>query len=455
MSNGTTTMNHSSSEPPPMRVINNNNNNSNNNNNNNNNHSCSSSGNHNHHVHQHHHHGKEDPNKYYQSLQRIEAHRRLLLRKSEHPAWKIICNWHGTILPIIVADPFLWLNLLLYVLIRVMSSEDGRVADFLKGLLDSDPELLKTIGNFLSFFLVFFVVQNNTRFCEMYEFSMAAKGNILSCASIARANLPEADGLQIVRHLNAAFAAGFVGLSDAYTYDGYFKEVNKTLILLNADEMERVANCKMDMGGSCYREIIQWVQIEINELTDSRALDYQTAKLMKSQLLKLQSNISQLYNYKDQPLIFFYIHLVVFVSVLYLPLFTIHSASKLKPNSSVATDLVTGTMIFLQSVFVIGLRELGKKLSDPFGMDYEDLSVMHYVTFTWRESARIMAAQLPLSTRRKNQNERRLSEKNITLFRAPIGEAWDLENTNNVMIARHSDDDGESFYDCQKTNNGD
>jgi hypothetical protein len=38
---------------------------------------------------------------------------------------------------------------------------------------------------------------------------------------------------------------------------------------------------------------------------------------------------------------------------------------------------------------------LGQKMVDPYGDDFEDLSVMYYVKNTWQRSNRILAAQLP------------------------------------------------------------
>lgn len=48
--------------------------------------------------------------------------------------------------------------------------------------------------------------------------------------------------------------------------------------------------------------------------------------------------------------------------------------------------------MFLNCVFVIGLRVLCKKLQDPFGPDLANLSVFHYCHFTLETSAKIMKA---------------------------------------------------------------
>ncbi len=382
-------------------------------------------------------------NEYYKQLQRIETSRRSLLRKVESPAWRVMFNWKGTILPVIVTDVQLFINIALFIILRFYARTNSKLPDFLNGITAGVGENLKTIGGFLSFFLVFFVVQNNNRFNDMYQYCMKGKGEILSVASITRANLPRDPSLRIVRHLNAAYAAGFVGLSEAYSYAGYFKEINKSLCLLTDFEMDRVAKCGMDQGGSCYREILQWVQIQLTECQQRNLLDNQTAKLLRSKVLNLQSAISALYNYHDQPVIFFYIHFVVFVSVLYLPLFAVQAAANIKVSEHWSADAVAACLVFLQTVFVIGLRELGQKLSDPFGVDYEDLSVMHYVNFTWRESGRILNAKYP-ANESYSKSAYIPSEQDIVRNRDPIGEAWDL-SPNPVTV------DEENYYsDCAK-----
>lgn len=107
--------------------------------------------------------------------------------------------------------------------------------------------------------------------------------------------------------------------------------------------------------------------------------------------------LDTLYNYADQPVSFFYVHFIGLLSVLYLPLFAISSAldAGTGDESYWVNDVVAGLIVFLQVVFVIGLRVLGQKMSDPYGSDLEDLSVMHYVHYTWQMSRRMLESELP------------------------------------------------------------
>jgi hypothetical protein len=132
-------------------------------------------------------------------LQSIEKRRRAILLRSELPFYKMLTYWDGTCLKILALDPLMWLTMILYVIIRVMSRTG--LPDYVEALSSGN---IGVLGTFLSFFLVFFVNNSNTRFNAQYGLSMAAKGRILDIASIARGTLPKERGLRIVRYLNAS-----------------------------------------------------------------------------------------------------------------------------------------------------------------------------------------------------------------------------------------------------------
>uniref|UniRef100_A0A7S0AQD4 Uncharacterized protein n=1 Tax=Minutocellus polymorphus TaxID=265543 RepID=A0A7S0AQD4_9STRA len=106
---------------------------------------------------------------------------------------------------------------------------------------------------------------------------------------------------------------------------------------------------------------------------------------------------------------------------MYLPLFAISSALSAGTGSEAywVNDVVTGLIIFTQCTFVIGLRLLGQKMSNPYGDDVEDLSVMHYVNFTWRMSRRMLEAKLP-----EPVESSFVFEKSFAKESQPLGEAW-------------------------------
>lgn len=121
-------------------------------------------------------------------------------------------SWSGTCLTEVIADPLVWLALILYCAIRAYA--------WLVDATDSptfvnvfQPSNISIIGGFLSFFLTIFANQTNGRFLEIYGFSKACSGHTQDAAGMARAVLPPKDGDRLVRHFNAAQLAGYVGLN--------------------------------------------------------------------------------------------------------------------------------------------------------------------------------------------------------------------------------------------------
>merc|ERR1712045_439599 len=91
-----------------------------------------------------------------------------------------------------------------------------------------------------------------------------------------------------------------------------------------------------------------------------------------------------MYDYCAQPPHFLYVHFICLLSAFYLPLFAIENsyAAGWGEESSLAVEILNGTIVLLQCMFVIGLRLLGQKMAYPYGYDYEDLSVTTYCETT-------------------------------------------------------------------------
>lgn len=58
-------------------------------------------------------------------------------------------------------------------------------------------------------------------------------------------------------------------------------------------------------------------------------------------------------------------------------------------------DVVEGLLVLIETIFLVGLKALAMKLSDPFGDDVEDLSLITYVNGGWCSSMRMLNAELP------------------------------------------------------------
>jgi hypothetical protein len=279
------------------------------------------------------------------------------------------------------------------------------------------------IGGFLSFFLVLFVNQ------EMYKESMAMIKRIHDVASIVRQVLPEAHGKRIVRYLNAAHGAAYVGLNDTYSMRNFFNRLNTQYAWLTttttttgntATEMERIHAFDMDrcLGPAACHELTEWCLHDVDAAYKNNLCKEKDTVALREKLTQFRCSVDTIYDYCDQPIHFFYIHFLCLLSALYLPLFAVTQAVKAGSCSSsssslaaVATslsgvenndgdahwmsDLVSGLIVFLQAIFVIGLRMLGRKMIDPYGSDLEDLSVLHYIETAWQRSQGVFLARYP------------------------------------------------------------
>ena len=258
----------------------------------------------------------------WEELQKIEKVRRTILTRCEDGFWKTLTYWKGTCLQILLFDSLLWMVLGIYAAIRVQSrlSVPTFVAE-IGGQSD-----IAVIGGFLTFFLVFYVNQNHKRYFGLYNDAMACKGRIFDVATLSVAYLPKEVSMRLVRYMNAAHAAGYVGLSKTYPSHTFFDELNRELGLLTDDEYDRMRECNLDKGGACNRELIAWCMMEVHRMHRQGVLDHYLADQFRTQILGLRASIGKLYNAADLPIPFFYSHFICFLTVVYLPLFAITTA---------------------------------------------------------------------------------------------------------------------------------
>lgn len=234
----------------------------------------------------------------WQELQALETRRRTILRRTELPFWRILGSWDGTCLKVLATDGLLWVTLVMYALVRCFVFRGDIGEEYLAGFEDTNIDI---IGGFLSFFLVLFVNQSNARFNTMYSHSMHAIELIQEVASIASCYLPKANAQRLVRYLNAAHTAGYVGLaSETYSTHSFFMELNKKYKFLTEPELKRTTEIGMEGGADCLREIIMWAIREVQAAQKANMIDARMSAEMREKIQKLRGNILDLYHYKDQ-----------------------------------------------------------------------------------------------------------------------------------------------------------
>jgi len=362
-------------------------------------------------------------------MKQIEKLRRAILFRAELPFWKILFNWKGTCLRDIISDPFVYLILAIYIVIRISAhvSEDVR------------PEVelwsqtkISILGTFLSFFLVLFINQTQTRFHEMYGFCKACSGRIQDVAGLAKTQLPAELADKLIRHFNAAQIAGYVGLNgigttSPYSKAHFFSHYNEDNQLLTPEEMFLIEPLLMDEGGGTMKELTTWCQMDVAQAKKAGHIDSIEASFFHERILQFRASMDGMYDYTDQPPHFFYIHFLALLSALYLPLFAIDTAiaTGWDDEVSISLDVLNGVVVWLQCIFVLGLRALGTKMIDPYGPDLEDLSVIHYCDAT------LEICNIILSSREVDTFKR---DKNNILFR---------ENSVMRMPGAHENKEGD------------
>ena len=195
----------------------------------------------------------------WEELQDIEKKRRALLVLAEDPWWKILTRWRGTVCYMLAFDLLFWLTIAIYACVKV-AARLNPLPDFVADLASVN---IAVVGGFLSFFLVFCVNQSHKRFFGLYHQSTSCKGRILDTATLAVISLPYAQASRLVRYMNAAHAAGYVGLSKVYPSQSYFDHIDKDLGLLTEEERARLEEIDMDKGSAATRELIAWGVNEI------------------------------------------------------------------------------------------------------------------------------------------------------------------------------------------------
>jgi len=324
-------------------------------------------------------------------LVQIERTRRETKDRVELPLSKILRFWDGTIIVALTKDSMIWLTMVIFIGIRIHSrlamTDDGNVEtpNYVTLLADSNLDIL---GGFLSFLLVLFVNQANERFFQMYLLSKASAGRIQDIAGLAISNMSPTATHRLVRYMNAAHIAGYVGLGGPYKKQNFFDHFNEKHKLLTRAEMGRLNVLEMENGSKNFKELCTWCEKEVTRAQRAGSIDDFQATLMHSKILDLRASMDGIYDYCDQPTHFFYIHFLCVLTILYLPQFAINNGYKAgwANESDVFIEILNGFMTLLQAIFVVGLRSLGQTLIYPFGTDVEDLSVITYVETTIENS---------------------------------------------------------------------
>ena len=351
----------------------------------------------------------------FDQLKDIEKTRTNLYRKAkDFNQFEIARSFVGTILPYLLASPVAWGTIVLYIVLRILLHQKQILVGV--NLPEINTNVISIVGGFMSFFLVFFLSQAYSRFMAQYTISKNLVKCLIRITYAAKNTLPYPDALRLVRFMNAAHIAGYVGLSSAYSVYNMFLPLNIQYTLLTEKEVERLLHIDMDAGAMALREVVGWSlhivysnyrrskqlyrsqQLGFSPLDygknkkDDREIDNESTfdgcesdlefvsfQNLISDIYQFNGSFADLFNYSEQSFPFSYMHLLVLINGLYLILITYTVATFISVGNSIFPDLLGAFLLVSNLIFVTGLREIGFHLIDPYGHDVTDLSILSYL----------------------------------------------------------------------------
>ena len=327
----------------------------------------------------------------FRDLRIAEFHRRELLKQAKRFDRKMIyIQLWGTVLPYVFQSWEFWFSLIVYIILRIIiiwGSTHNVSIDFV-----ISTGQISAIGGFISFLLVFYNNQVYTRFLSQYEQSTRMQGRILNAAMIARDYLDKGTAWQFIRYLNGAHLLGYIGLSDTYERHNFFHPFNDSLHLFTGEETDVLDEIDMDEGDACYREVLGWAIGLVADQCKEQKLDIVVYSMLASEVTQIRACIATLYDYRENPIPFLYVHLVYFLVLFYLPLFAYFIATSF--SQSLYWGNIDGLLIIMiNNIFTVGLLEICKFMCEPYGTDLCDLSVMHFIEYVLENSRRILHGQ--------------------------------------------------------------
>lgn len=321
-------------------------------------------------------------------LQDIERKRRALLKRTDEGTFKIIFSIQGTFWRILVRTTLLWVTVAIFVLVRLESLWGPRWA-----VPPMDASHVGVVGGIVTFLLVYFHIQYSNRFDRLYSNSSACQGRIFDLSLLARSTLPKDRATRLMRYMNAAHILGYVGLSpEVYSMDDCFYHLNKKYKLLTQKEFDRLreVGTGKGRGSAMYREALSWCVMDIHDALRCGVIGEYSSILFLNNIMTFRSKFGNMYDLDDQPIMFFYIHFIHFLSAVYLPLLAVFVAHQVSPYNHWMSDAVGLIAVVLQGIFVIGIRVLAQIMQHPYGDELENLSVLTYIDLAYFGSMRVL-----------------------------------------------------------------
>lgn len=308
--------------------------------------------------------GDKRPRPTYEDLVKLEHRRDKIIPRSYAGSLFVLFSWRSTIFRFILFDFQFWVTIAIYVVDR-----------FFVQSLDLPVSALVIIVGFMSFLLTFYLQNVISRYFAYYDNVCDCVGAIFDATLLIKGSFNEDRGIQLVKYLNAAYMMSFVEQSPGtFSFSNLMEPLNQKYEYLDEVDMAKVRLLRVDGSAVYAREIISWVVDIIHKEVKTGMLSEYRADRVLERVLKLRGSIAALFKFRDRPIPFVYVHFVFFLSAIYMPLFAVLVADNFPDDPYV--EVVGVVCVFLNCFFIIGLRDISYRLSDPFGLHDEDLQVL-------------------------------------------------------------------------------
>ena len=341
--------------------------------------------------------------------------------------YQVLASYSATVLPWAFNDIRYWFSMVVYLATR-FSARQGYGQNGELPQIDSGSA--GTVGGFLTFFLVFYAGQAYSRYNDQYAAAMKCKCKLIDICSFARTCMTGPSGQRLWRHLNTAHILCFVGLSETFTVDNFVRPLSTKHALLSDAELTRIMELNPDTSGdtpkNAMREVIVWalqdVVTEMQRPAEGKIVPAPNLPVyaLFQQINELRDQLQQLYDFKQQPVPFFYVHMLHVLVSVYIPLFGYNVATRgnfdekqlcggstfeqeFVCTGGASGEVVAIFLLTLYFVLVLGLSQAGQQLSDPFGIDLVDMPVRNFVVFALEATKNIMEAQPDMSVPHDNE----------------------------------------------------
>eukprot|EP00243_Klebsormidium_subtile_P002722 TRINITY_DN15518_c0_g1_i1.p1 TRINITY_DN15518_c0_g1~~TRINITY_DN15518_c0_g1_i1.p1 ORF type:complete len:464 (-),score=97.36 TRINITY_DN15518_c0_g1_i1:499-1890(-) len=328
----------------------------------------------------------------------LKGHRMVLKTIIYNPnaPLKTLFAFHGTALKMVLSRVDFWLlillnltvNLVFYIGTPGQTTNDARVQVQEHGWPGVNITMIGASGALLSLFLVFFNNESYTRFFDQYRLARNIEHHISNLVLMLRINFR--DGLvkhaattrsDVFRYLTAAHYLGLAHLPQYHSdgMDDWAYSHLQSIKVLSATEVAvlRALPCR-----SAHNECLLWCLQRLWVHAKKKDIESRIYQAYERNVLDVRRSIREIYNYTSQPIPFAYFHLINFLVLVYLAV----NAYAFAFFSAYWSFL--GYIIF--TIALLGLRELGVALADPFGDDETDLPIFSLLNEYFEENEKTL-----------------------------------------------------------------